>query len=71
MRPGSPNSSISEDRINLKQPICLAKALVDCLPSSYDKEALRFMVSYYIDVVYACAVAKLILSITHFVNYIL
>lgn len=46
VRPGSPNSSISEDRINLKQPICLAKALVDCLPSSYDKEALRFMVSF-------------------------
>lgn len=46
VRPGSPNSSIiSEDRINLKQPICLAKALVDCLPSSYDKEALRFKVS--------------------------
>lgn len=46
MRPGSPNSSIiSEDRINLKQSICLAKALVDCLPSSYDKEALRFKVS--------------------------
>lgn len=59
MRPGSPNSSISEDRINLKQPICLAKALVDCLPSSYDKEALRFMVSF-IDC-NACAFAKLIL----------
>lgn len=44
VRPGSPNSSISEDRINLKQPICLAKALVDCMPSSYDKEALLFKV---------------------------
>lgn len=51
VRPGSPNSSISEDRINLKQPICLAKALVDCLPSSYDKEALRFMVSWIVIVI--------------------
>ncbi|XP_031637595.1 SAM and SH3 domain-containing protein 3-like, partial [Contarinia nasturtii] len=51
VRPGSPNSSISEDRINLKQPICLAKALVDCLPSSYDKEALRFMKGDLIEVI--------------------
>lgn len=46
VRPGSPHSSMSaEDRINLQQPICLAKALVDSALSSYDKEALRFKVS--------------------------
>lgn len=45
VRPGSPNSSISEDRMNLQHPICLAKALVDSQTNSYDKEALRFKVS--------------------------
>lgn len=48
MRPGSPNSSISaEERHNTQQTICLAKALVDCLPNPYDKEALRFKVRVF------------------------
>lgn len=50
VRPGSPQSSIStEDRTHI-MPICKAKALVDSLPTPYDKDALKFKVcvEYYL-----------------------
>lgn len=47
VRPGSPQSSIStEDRTHII-PICKAKALVDSLPTPYDKDALKFKVCFF------------------------
>lgn len=45
VRPGSPNSSLSADDRATIVPICKARAVVDCMPNPYDKEALRFKVT--------------------------
>ena len=52
VRPGSPNSSLSADDRATIVPICKAKAVVDCLPNPYDKEALRFKVKFQKNKIY-------------------
>lgn len=42
----------------MQQPICLAKALVDCLPNPYDKEALRFKVGFPRELLHFVKVVK-------------
>ena len=51
VRPGSPNSSLSADDRATIVPICKAKAVIDCTPNPYDKDALRFKVCFCYSVV--------------------
>jgi SAM and SH3 domain-containing protein 1 len=44
VRSGSPNSSLSADDRATIVPICRAKAVVDCSPFPYEKDALKFKV---------------------------